>query len=342
VFDDFGIVELALSIYDRQSDRDIIPMVLNGGFRLKSKVFAILVFCLVTVSCVMFSSEAIEVPIKSDSVNGDLFILQFPLTLGLPFDFGLGMKNEIPMGVIYAFKEEKREKRVFFKDQTVETKRIKVMWGLSDEFVYEFRYQHFFNDSISLAAIGDAIGIPAPSIRLPLTFSLDLRTFGTAQNPVFVNEGFAFSKAGPVSANITFHSYNDIFHNHGITEIGLRVMDQPEFGLTLGDLTGVFGSIDMKTPAMSYRPRLAAGYSRQTGSLTIGLLLHDEASVGQKSSIKLNTMLLFPVNGKPFWSIQGDYKLSRFVEIYFNLSLENATIGNRTILDLSSLVNNDR
>src|SRR6056297_3148484 len=97
-----------------------------------------------------FSQESMEIPIKFDMTSNTLYQFQIPLTLGMPVDFGLGFNGIIPAGYFYVFSEEKREKMFLFAKRPVEIKRIKVMWGLSEEFLFEFRFQHIYNDSFSL------------------------------------------------------------------------------------------------------------------------------------------------------------------------------------------------
>jgi len=288
-----------------------------------------------------FSQESMEIPLKFDFSSNALYQFQVPLTLGMPVDFGFGFNSIIPAGFFYVFSEEKREKTVLFAKRPVEIRRIKVMWGLSEEFLFEFRFQHIYNDSFSLKNIADFIGFTSPEMNIPLTFTYDFRTFGSGSNPVLNTFGLGYTNVGPVELNVFFQAYRDRQRQHGLTEIGLKIFDARPFGVVLGDLLGVFSVIDFKDLNTRFKPRIATGYSRKTDSLSFGFLLHSDSSVNEQTTLNLNTMLLLPVSGEPYWTFQGQYDYSNRLSVIFNCSLDGFFFENKYIFDLSTLFPND-
>lgn len=297
----------------------------------------LLFFFVMFLSISTFSQESMEIPIKFDMTSNSLYQLQVPLTLGMPVDFGFGFNGIIPAGYFYAFSEEKREKTVLFAKRPVEIKRIKVMWGLSEEFLFEFRFQHIYNDSFNLKNIADFIGVSSPVMSIPLTFSYDFRTFGSGSNPVLNTFGLGYTNMGPVELNVFFQAYRDRQRHHGLTEIGLKIFDSRPFGIVLGDMLGVFSVIDFKELNTRFKPRIATGYSRKTDSLSFAFLLHSDSSVNENTTLNLNTMLLLPVAGEPYWTFQGQYDYSNRLSVIFNCSLEGFFFENKYVFDLSKL-----
>ena len=304
--------------------------------------FLLLLFLfLVILSNVSFSQESIEIPLKFDMTSNALYQFQIPLTLGMPVDFGLGFNDIIPAGYFYVFAEEKREKKFLFAQRPVEIKRIKVMWGLSDEFLFEFRLQHIYNDSFNVKNIAEFFGFSSPVEGIPITFSYDFRTFGSGLNPVLNTFGLGYTTLGPVELNVFFQAYRDLQRQNGLTEIGLKVYDIRPFGFVFGDLLGVFSVIDFKDLNARFKPRIATGYSRKTDSLSFAFLLHSDSAVNEKTTLNLNTMLLLPVSGEPYWTFQGQYNYTNQLSVIFNCSLEGFYFENKYIFDLSALFPND-
>ena len=304
-------------------------------------IVGLLFFCIMFLSISSFSQESIDIPLKLDMTSYALYQSQIPLTLGMPVDFGIGFNGIIPAGYFYVFSEEKREKTLLFAKRPVEIKRIKVMWGLSEEFLFEFRFQHIYNDSFSLKNIADFIGFTSPEMNIPLTFTYDFRTFGSGSNPVLNTFGLGYTNVGPVELNVFFQAYRDRQRQHGLTEIGLKIFDARPFGVVLGDLLGVFSVIDFKDLNTRFKPRIATGYSRKTDSLSFGFLLHSDSSVNEETTLNLNTMLLLPVSGEPYWTFQGQYDYSNRLSVIFNCSLDGFFFENKYIFDLSTLFPND-
>ena len=284
-----------------------------------------------------FSKESIEIPLKFDMNSNSMYQFQAPLTLGMPVDFGMGFNGFIPAGYFYAFSEEKREKTFLFVKRPAEIKRIKVMWGLSEEFLYEFRFQHIYNDAFKISNIIEFFGFLSPVESIPLTFTYDFRTFGSASNPVMNTFGLGFTTVGPVELNVFFQAYRDRERHHGLTEIGIKILDYRPFGVVMGDLLGVYSVIDFKELNSRFKPRIATGYSRKTDSISFGILLHSDSAVNEKTTLNLNTMLLLPVSGDPYWSFQGQYDYSNRLSVIFNCSLEGFFFENKYIFDLSEL-----
>ncbi len=287
-----------------------------------------------------YSQESMEIPLKFDMTSNALYQFQIPLTLGMPVDFGLGFNDIIPAGYFYVFSEEKREKTVFFVKQPAEIRRIKVMWGLSEEFLFEFRFQHIYNDSFDLEQISKFFGFSTPSMGIPLTFSYDFRAFGSGSNPVLNAFGVGYTNLGPVELNVFFQTYRDRQRKNGLTEIGIKLFDARPFGFVMGDLLGVFSIIDLKDLNTRFKPRIATGFSRKTDSLSFAFLLHSDSAVNEKTTLNLNTMLLLPVSGEPYWTFQGQYNYSKQLSVIFNCSLEGFYFENKYIFDLSTLFPN--
>jgi hypothetical protein len=293
----------------------------------------------------------IKIPVKFDTTSTGLYQFQVPLTLGLPVDFGMGLNGYIPAAYMYVFDEWKREKQIFFKSQVVEIQRIKMMWGLSEEFLYEFRYQKIYNDTLSIKPLLAFFNLGFPVTAIPLTYSMDFRTFGSALNPVINATAFGFTKAGPIELDLNFNLYKTREDHHGLLEVGFKgitfantgfgfeVEPLNPFGITLGDLVGGFANINLSSRAMRLQPRFAAGYSRQTEALSVGVLLHDDAHLKNNANFKLNTMLLFSSNGQGFWSVNGEYAHSDTFTTTFNCSLNSFYIENKYVLNFSELFN---
>jgi hypothetical protein len=298
-------------------------------------------------------NSGIKIPLKFDMTSAGLYQFQAPLTLGLPVDFGMGLNGYIPAAYVYIFDEQRREKQFFFKNQVVEIQRIKMMWGLSEEFLYEFRYQKIYNDTFDIKPVLDFLKMSSPITSIPLTYSFDFRTFGSALNPVINASGFGFTKAGPIELDVNFNLYKTREDHHGLFEIGFRAISFATtqagmklstfnpFGITFGDLIGGFANIDLNSRSMRLQPRFAAGYSRQTGSIAVGVLLHDDAFLKNKAKFKLNTMILFAVNGEGFWSFNGEYSHSDRFSTIFNCSSNSFYLENKYVLSLSDFFNGE-
>lgn len=292
-------------------------------------VLFILTFC--------FSQEKMEIPLKFDMTSNDLYQFQMPLTLGMPVDFGIGFNGVVPAGYMYVFSEDKRTKTIFFAQRTVEIKRIKVMWGLSEGFLFEFRFQHVYNDSFNINNLVKWLGVSSPIASIPLTFSYDFRTFGSAYNPVLNTFGLGYTNVGPVEVNVFFQAYRDSQRHNGLTEIGIKLFDVRPFGICMGDLLGFYSVIDFKEMNTRFKPRIAAGYSRKADSLSFALLLHSDSRISSHSNLNLNTLLMIPVSGEPYWSVQGQYDFSNQMSVIFNCSLEGFFFENKYIFDLNDL-----
>ncbi|HPF17390.1 MAG TPA: hypothetical protein P5107_02955 [Thermotogota bacterium] len=284
-----------------------------------------------------FSQDKMEIPIKFDMTSNDLYQFQIPLTLGMPVDFGIGFNDVVPAGYVYVFSEDKRTKMIFFAQRTVEIKRIKVMWGLSEEFLFEFRFQHVYNDSFNIYNLVKWMGVTSPVANIPLTFTYDFRTFGSAHNPVLNTFGLGYTNVGPVEVNVFFQAYRDRQRHNGLTEIGIKLFDLRPFGICMGDLLGVYSVIDFKELNTRFKPRIAAGYSRRADSISFALLLHSDSPITSHSNLNLNTLLILPVSGEPYWSFQGQYDLSNQFSVIFNCSLEGFFLENKYIFNLNDL-----
>lgn len=306
---------------------------------MRRYLFLVFLLLLITMNCT-FSKDSMEIPLKFDMTSNKLYQFQVPVTLGMPVDFGLGFNSIIPAGYFYVFSEEKREKAFLFAKRTVEIKRIKVMWGLSEEFLFEFRLQHIYNDTFNIQNIAEFFGFSSPVAGIPLTFTYDFRTFGSGSNPVLNTFGQGYTNMGPVELNLFFQAYRDRQRQLGLTEIGLKVYDTRSFGFVLGDLLGIFSTVDFKDLNNRFKPRFATGYSRKTDSLSFAFLLHSDASVNERTTLNLNTMLLLPVSGEPYWSFQGQYNYSNQLSVIFNCSLDGFYFENKYIFDLATLFPN--
>ena len=284
-----------------------------------------------------FSQEKMEIPLKFDMTSSGLYQFQMPLTLGMPVDFGIGFNGVVPAGYMYVFSEDKRTKTVFFAQRTVEIKRLKVMWGLSEEFLFEFRFQHVYNDSFDINNLVKWMGLASPIASIPLTFTYDFRTFGSAYNPVLNTFGLGYTNVGPVEVNVFFQAYRDRQRHNGLTEIGIKLFDLRPFGICMGDLLGVYSVIDFKELNTRFKPRIAAGYSRRADSISFALLLHSDSPITSHSNLNLNTLLILPVSGEPYWSFQGQYDLSNQFSVIFNCSLEGFFLENKYIFNLNDL-----
>ncbi len=287
-----------------------------------------------------FSQESMEIPLKFDMTSNALYQFQVPLTLGMPVDFGFGFNGFVPAGYFYVFSEEEREKQFLFAKRPVEIKRIKVMWGLSEEFLFEFRFQHIYNDSFNVKNIAEFFGFSSPVETIPLTFTYDFRTFGSGSNPVLNTFGLGYTNLGPVELNVFFQAYRDRQRQLGLTEIGIKIFDARPFGVVLGDLLGVFSVVDFEELNTRFKPRIATGYSRKTDSISFGFLLHNDSQVNERTTLRMNTMLLLPVSGEPYWSFEGQYDYSERLSIIFNCSLDGFFFENKYIFDLSTLFPN--
>ncbi|HOO32915.1 MAG TPA: hypothetical protein PK466_05235 [Thermotogota bacterium] len=295
------------------------------------------------------NSAEIQIPFRFDTTSTGLYQFQVPLTLGLPVDVGMGLNGYIPAAYLYVFDEQKREKRLFFKNQVVEIQRIKLMWGLSEEFLYEFRYQKIYNDTFSIQPVLDFLQLSFPVTAIPLTYSLDFRTFGSALNPVINATAFGFTKAGPIELDLNFNLYKTREDHHGLFELGFKGITFANtntgielgalnpFGIVLGDLVGGFANINLNSRAMRLQPRFAAGYSRQTEGLAVGLLLHDDAHLKNNANFKLNTLLLFSTSGNGFWSVNGEYAHSDTFSTVFNCSMNSFYIENKYVMNFTEL-----
>jgi len=284
-----------------------------------------------------FSQENLDIPLKFDITSNSLYQSQIPLTLGMPVDFGIGFNGIIPAGYFYVFSEEKRQKTFLFSERTVEIQRIKVMWGLSEEFLFEFRFQHIYNDAFNISKLVEFLGFSSPIQTIPLTFTYDFRTFGSALNPVLNTFGQGYTNLGPVALNVFFQAYRDRQRQHGLTEIGFKIFDYRPFGIVMGDLLGLYSVIDFKDLGTRFKPRIATGYSRKTDAISFGFLLHSDTTVDEKTTLNLNSMLLLPIDGDPYWSFQGQYNYSKQLSVIFNCSLDGFFFENKYIFDLSDV-----
>ena len=300
-------------------------------------IVGLLFFCIMFLSISSFSQESIDIPLKLDMTSYALYQSQIPLTLGMPVDFGIGFNGIIPAGYFYVFSEEKRQKTFLFSDRTVEIKRIKVMWGLSEEFLFEFRFQHIYNDSFNINKLIEFLGFSSPIQTIPLTFTYDFRTFGSALNPVLNTFGLGYTNVGPVELNVFFQAYRDRQRQLGLTEIGIKIFDYRPFGIVMGDLLGLYSVIDFKELSTRFKPRIATGYSRKTDSISFGILLHSDSAINQQSNLTLNTLLLLPVSGEPYWSFQGQYDYSSQLSVIFNCSLDGFFFENKYIFSISDI-----
>src|SRR6056297_3652166 len=265
-----------------QQKRDIISKEWRSYMR---RVCLLLFLVVLILSTTTFSQESMEIPLKFDISSNALYQFQVPLTLGMPVDFGMGFYGIIPAGYFYAFSEERREKSFLFAKRAVEIKRIKLMWGLSEDFLYEFRLQHIYNDAFNIKAIIEFFGFVSPVESIPLTFTYDFRTFGSAENPVLNTFGLGYTNLGPVALDVFFQAYRDRQRHHGLTEIGFKIFDYRPFGIVLGDLLGVFSVIDFQDLSPRFKPRIATGYSRKTDSISFGILLHSDSAINQQSNL---------------------------------------------------------
>ncbi len=273
-------------------------------------------------------------PVRIDYFKDNAFITQIPFTYGLPVDVGVGFTYDAPLAGVFAIGEYKRTKKILFSEVTAESRQIKMFLGISSKILFEVKFKHDYFDNVDISAITSKLSSIDSVIRIPLTASYELRAFGSFDSPVFMGKGFAFSKAGPITLDLRGHSNisPEIFEN--FYEIGMKWQNLNGFGISAGDVLGVFGSIPFENKSdLISNPRFGLGFTTDNWVFLPFLAFHENRSLFG-GNFNLDMMLGIPIFGDAKWYIKGSFDFSSGNQLVFDFSQNSFFLGGRMIIHI--------
>ncbi|HPE69010.1 MAG TPA: hypothetical protein P5560_03755 [Thermotogota bacterium] len=272
-------------------------------------------------------------PVRFDFLGGEFFLVQIPLTIGLPIDWGIGFTQQAPLGGIYAYADEKRYKKVLFLNQLIEQRQVKLFIGISNKLLFEAKWNHYLNQSVDVSWVPIANRY---TDRANLLSEYEIRFIGTAQNP-------SSSAKGYVKIGLAAYEFNAIgnydfspWQLQGQLEAELKLFEYEPFGIALGEFCGVMGGLPLAKPTDFFSPRIGLGYSFSTKSLGIAFFFHERWE-WNKSRVWIHAGMVFGLNQRATWSLRGEWEHPDQHAFLFSLSPKHFYLGGRWIAQFPSL-----